>query len=182
MFPDRGRGGTMPFALYCSVCNEPFTFFENIANRALQRCNACDQRLRAYQEDTLAWIVQAFEKPAGVSEEMEHIIYDQLEAFHLPLDLEAPITAKLSYLRLLSKIRGGDFPHVQIPNHLDTDEYAHFEIKATHVSRVGQKVKEVPGQLIGTNKKAYFIADSGKGGATLSWNNLSKTRAEEVTV
>lgn len=169
----------MSFALSCIICNQAFTFFENLTHRALQRCTACDQRLREFQENTLMWIEQTFQEPNGISAEIEEVIYDQLQALQVPPDLEEPVTSRLRYTRNLSKIRLGDFPHIRTAILLDTDEYAHFEVPATFFRKGG---KEVPGRLIGTTKRLYFSSDSGKGGAKISLNNISEVRETTLMV
>ncbi len=172
----------MPFALSCTICAQPFSLVENITNRLLQRCNVCERRLRAFQEDTLEWLEQAFQESAGVTEEIERVIYESLEILKVPSDLEQPITSRLGYLRNLSKIRHGDFPHVRTDIHIDTDEYAHFEIPTTFLRKHGGGVRHVPGRLIGTNRKGYFVADAGSGSATFSWGNVIQTKEETLTV
>jgi len=168
----------MPFGLTCEVCEQPFGFFENLnfTLRALGRCAECDQRLQSYQEAILAGLEQDFQERTGITKEIEAFTYGQLEEIEFPNDLRDPIIERLSHLRLLSKIREGDLPHVSVAHYLDTDEYAHFAFKATYLSVVNNKLKIVPGNLIGTSKKIYFITDSGKGSATLSWQNVSHVR------
>lgn len=171
----------MPFALTCTTCSRPLTFVENLTNRSIQRCNACERRFRGHQEDILEWIEEAFLEPAGITLEMEQEIYMLLAAFSIPTGYEEPILSRLGYVRSLSKIRQGDFPHVRTDLILDTDEYAHFEIQARSV-RPGDRVRFVPGRLIGTNKRIYFIADSGKGSATMSWGNVSQAKEKTLEV
>lgn len=166
----------MPFALSCTVCTKPLTFFENLTNRQTLRCNACEARLRAFQEDTLAWIERAFHEQAGVTAEIEEEIYLQITVLRIPAEIEAPILSRLGYVRNLTRIRHGDFPHVRTDIAIDTDEYAHFELQATHVKPSKSRIKKVPGRLIGTNKKVYFVPDTGQAGATLSWNNILQTK------
>lgn len=167
----------MPFGLTCEVCEQPFTFFENLSLtlRALGRCFECDQRLRADVEDLLAGIEEDFKQASGVTEEIERLVYEEIERLHLPNDLEEPLTERLDYLRLLSRIRVGDFPHVAYDGHLETDEYAHWYVPTTYLSQQGKKAKKVPGKLLLTTRKVYFLPELGVRGHELSWNNVKQT-------
>ena len=71
----------MPFGLMCIVCERPFGFFENLSLtlRAVQRCWECDQRLRAFTEDTLTWIEEEWEG-AAVAPERREAPHDLLAA------------------------------------------------------------------------------------------------------
>ncbi len=166
----------MPFGLMCEVCDRPFTFFENLnlTLRALGRCTECDQRLRAAVEDLLAAIEEDFKQPAGITEEIEYLVYEEIERLQLPSDLEEPLTQRLDYLRLLSRIRVGDFPHVVYTGHLETDEYAHWYVSATYINQQGKKTKKVPGKLLLTTRKVYFLPESGVRGHELGWNSVKQ--------
>lgn len=167
----------MPFGLTCEVCEQPFTFFENLSLtlRSLGRCYECDQRLRADVEDLLTGIEEDFKQASGVTEEIERLVYEEIERLHLPNDLEEPLTERLDYLRLLSRIRVGDFPHIAYDGHLETDEYAHWYVPTTYISLQGKKAKKVLGKLLLTTRKAYFLPESGIRGHELGWNNVKQT-------
>ena len=171
----------MPFGLLCVVCNQPFLFFENfnLTLRALQRCTECDQRLQGYQEDILVGMEQDFES-SGITAEIEAFIYGQLEELAFPSDLREPIEARLSYLRLLSRICEGDFPHVAYAGHRDTDEYAHFHIATTYINSLGKKVKKVPGKLLGTTRKLYFLPESGVRGHEIGWSSIKEAIQQKL--
>lgn len=71
----------MPFGLTCEVCERPFTFFENLnfTLRALGRCAECDQRLGTFVENLLTGIEEDFKQPAGITEEIERLVYEEIE-------------------------------------------------------------------------------------------------------
>lgn len=172
----------MPFGLLCEVCEKPFTFFENInfALRALRRCTDCDQRLRAAVENLQTGVEEDFKQADGITEEIEDLVYEEIERLQLPADLEEPLTNRLDYLRLLSRIRVGDFPHITYEGHLDTDEYAHFYLATTYVNSFGKKVKYIQGKLLGTTKKLYFLPDSGAKGHEIGWNSIKEVIFQEL--
>ncbi len=84
----------MPFGLTCEVCEQPFTFFENLSLslRALRRCIECDQRLREAVANLLTGIEEDFKLPAGITEEIEYLVVEEIERLRLPSDLEEPLT------------------------------------------------------------------------------------------
>lgn len=166
----------MPFGLTCKVCERPFTFFENLnfTLRALGRCTECDQRLRAFVENLRVGIEEDFKLPTGITEEIAYLVYEEIERLQLPSDLEGPLTGRLDYLRLLTRIREGDFPHAVYTGHLDTDEYAHWYVPATYINQQGKKTKKVPGKLLLTTRKVYFLPESGVRGHELGWNSVKQ--------
>lgn len=172
----------MPFGLTCEVCERPFGFFENLnfTLRALGRCTECDQRLRATLENLLAGIEADFQLPTGITEEIEYLVYEEIERLQLPSDLEEPLTERLNYLRLRTRIREGDFPHVAYDGHLQTDEYAHWYVPATYIIQQSTKTKKVPGKLLLTTRKVYFLPESGIRGHELGWNNVKQTALQTL--
>lgn len=85
----------------------------------------------------------------------------------------AAVSKRLGYLRSITEILRGNIPTIQTSIHLDSDEYAHFDMRVTYY-KPNKTVKEVAGRLIGTNKKCYFISDSGADNATIDWNNVGQ--------
>lgn len=72
-------------------------------------------------------------------------------------------------------------PRIATSIHLDSDEYAHFEIRCTYF-KPNKTIKQIPGRLVGTNKKCYFLSDSGTESATIDWNNVSQTHQQNLQV
>lgn len=101
------------------------------------------------------------------------------QASSLPHELSTPILQRLRYLRSITEIQRGNIPHIQTGIHLDSDEYAHFEMQTVYY-KPNKRIKEVPGRLIGTNKKCYFISDSGSDSATIDWNNVSQVQEQSL--
>src|SRR5262249_13743851 len=92
-----------------------------------------------------------------------------------------PVIQRLQYLRTLSEIQWGNVPRIRIDAHLDTDEYAHFDMLTTY-HKPNKNIKYVPGHLVGSNKKLYFLSSTGRDSATINWDNVSRiqqTTAEE---
>lgn len=163
----------------CSICNAQFTFFENLTNRGIQRCKACDTRFKQHQQGALQAIEFAFFQRNGVPAQMEQDIYRQFNEAHMPQDLAQPVLSRLQYLRNLTEIRYGNVPRIATSIHLDSDEYAHFEWRVIYF-KPNKNIKQVPGRLIGTNKKCYFISDTGADSANIDWNNVGEVSERSV--
>lgn len=110
-------------------------------------------------------------KQGTLSLDIEKHISAQASA--LPQALSDPVLRRVRYLRNITEIQRGNVPRIQTSIHLDSDEYAHFEMRVTYY-KPNQKIKTIEGRLIGTNKKCYFISDSGSDSATIDWNNVSE--------
>lgn len=164
----------------CAICSNKFSFFENFTNRAIGRCKACDQRLTQLQQSLLGRIENDFLR-SGVFPQMEQDISRQFIEVRMPPDLAQPVIQRLRYLGNLTNIRNGNIPRIYVSIHLDSDEYAHFEMRATYF-KPNKKIKQVSGRLIGTNKKCYFISDSGADSATIDWNNVSQVYEQSLVV
>lgn len=156
----------------CTLCGKQFSFVENITNRSIQRCKECDSRLKQHQQFILGMIEQTFQQN-GIPLQMEVAIYQQLSTARMPRDLGDPVVGRLRYLRQLTEIRYGNLPRIPTSIHLDSDEYAHFEWRVIYF-KPNKNIKQVPGRLIGTNKKCYLISDSGTDSTTIDWNNVGE--------
>lgn len=164
----------------CTYCAKPFGFFENLINRAPHRCKECESKLTQVQQSTIARLNQLFAQ-GGVPRETERDIAMVLEQTRLPQDLAQVVLGRLTYLRNLTEIQRGNVPRIRTSIHLDSDEYAHFEMRVVYYKPL-KTIRQVPGRLIGTNKKCYFISDSGSDSATLDWNNVSQVYDEQLSV
>ncbi|GHO84103.1 HNH endonuclease [Dictyobacter formicarum] len=164
----------------CVICSTEFTFFENLTNRTIKRCKKCDARFKQLQHDTFTMLEQAFLQ-GGVAFAMEQHIYKTFNDMRMPEDLGMPVIQRLKYLRMLTDIRAGNVPRIATAMHLDSDEYAHFEMHVTYY-KPNKTLKTVPGRLIGTNKKCYFISHSGSDNATIDWNNVSQVYEQVLRV
>lgn len=110
----------------------------------------------------------------GVTLELERQIMHAINDLRMPPDVSTPIVNRLHYLRRLTEIRWGNVPVIQTNIHLDSDEMAHFDIVATYYKQ-NKIPKPLPGRIIGTNKKLYFLSSSGSGSAKIAWNNVLLT-------
>ncbi|QBD79892.1 HNH endonuclease [Ktedonosporobacter rubrisoli] len=156
----------------CTVCGKRLSIFELFRAAGIQRCGACEQRCGQLARYWSAKLDSAFAKH-GISEAMERELYRQFQQARVPLELGKPIVQKMLYLREISRIRWGDITPMRVDIHLDTDEIAYFSMPATYY-KPNKRLKEVPGRLVGTNKKCYFLSSTGKDSTTIDWNNVSK--------
>jgi hypothetical protein len=115
----------------------------------------------------------------GVPLALEQALMKNFQEHKMPEDLGTPIVQRLCYLRELSEIRWGNVPIIRTAIHLDTDEYAHFEITATYF-KPNKIIKPIHGRLIGTNKKCYFLSNTGADNATIDWNNVSQVEERNL--
>ena len=136
------------------------------------RCKQCDTQLVQEQRQWIVRIDEAFSR-GGVSVEMQQAISQRFQQVRMPTDLGTPVMQHLQYLRQLSEIAWGNIPIIHTGIHLDSDEMAHFQIATTY-HKPNKQIKLVPGQMIGTNKKLYFLSSTGKDSATIDWNNVSR--------
>lgn len=156
----------------CTICHKQFSFIENLTNRKIQRCKNCNRHLYQAQSAMLAFINNQWQQ-RGIFAETRQQVMEQLDSLCMPADLRTPILARLDYFLQLTDIRYGNVPRISTTIHLDSDEYAHFEWKVIYF-KPRKTVKQIPGRLIGTNKKCYFISDTGADSATIDWNNISQ--------
>lgn len=116
---------------------------------------------------------------AGVPATLGQDILRNFQEIRMPQDVGQSVMDKLKYLRDLSEIRWGNVPRIRVDIHLDTDEYAHFDMPTTY-HKPNKNVKYVPGRLVGSNKKLYFLSSTGRDSATINWDNVS--RIQQTTV
>ena len=134
-------------------------------------------RLNQIKDHWLATIQREFDQ-GGVSVDLEQQVKQKLHEAKMPSDLGQRVIQRLQYLRNLSEIRWGNIPRIRIDMHLDSDEYAHFNMPTTY-HKPNKNVKIVPGRLVGTNKKLYFLSNTGRDSATLNWDNISRVQERE---
>lgn len=159
----------------CTICRKDLVLFDLARAPQLKRCKDCSTRLMNAQRYWMNTIEQAFAS-GGISQQLEQGLYKDFQMLSMPPDLGSPVVQRLQYLRGLSEITWGHVPVIRADIHLDSDEMAHFSLLATY-HKPTKQVHFVPGQLIGTNKKMYFISQLGKDGMTLDWNNVMKANA-----
>ncbi|HEY0756171.1 MAG TPA: HNH endonuclease signature motif containing protein [Ktedonobacteraceae bacterium] len=164
----------------CSVCSQQLSFIEKFTNRSIQRCKACDQRMKQLQSEMGVFVQKQWEQRGIFPQTKQHIL-EQFSKAHMPLDLGAPVIKRIDYLLGLTDIRYGNVPRIHTSIHLDSDEYAHFAWQVTYFKPL-KTIKQVPGRLIGTNKKCYFISDTGADSANLDWNNVSEVAERSLQV
>lgn len=156
----------------CTICRNGLSFFDLAKAPHLKRCKDCTTKLTSAQHYWMNTIEQAFAS-GGVSQQLEQGLYKDFQMLSMPPDLGQPVVQRLHYLRGLSEILWGHVPVIRVDIHLDSDEMAHFSLLVTY-HKQNKQVHLIPGRLIGTNKKMYFISQTGKDGMSLDWNNVMK--------
>lgn len=163
----------------CDSCNNQLAFLETIKSLiGTKRCNQCIARFTQAKDHWAGLVEQKFYQ-GGVPVDLEQAVYRNFQEMVMPIDVAQPVIDRLKYLRTLSEIRWGNVPRIRVDIHLDSDEYAHFAMPATY-HKPNKNVKIVLGRFVGTNKKLYFLSDTGKDSATINWDNVS--RIQEVIV
>lgn len=162
----------------CTSCENTLKVHEFVTSPFAKRCWPCKEKFNGILAQWRQDIETAFTQE-GVSKEMEDTLFQSFQQVNMPNDLGDPAIERLLYFRNLSEIRWGNVPIILVDRHLDTDERAHFELRATYY-KPNQRVKPIAGRLIGTNKKCYFISDSGKDSHTIEWNNVNRVHKETI--
>ncbi|HEX8458856.1 MAG TPA: HNH endonuclease [Pyrinomonadaceae bacterium] len=106
----------------------------------------------------------------AIDDDEEQYIKTILQLFQVPAEQGAPILHRLNYLKLLTNIRRGILPTVDARVHLESDEVCHLNMGATFYKVNAKSVTQVPGRLIATNKKLYFISPAG--GWDIQWKRI----------
>ncbi|SRR5260221_7857932 len=165
----------------CYVCTKQLSMFDRLrSKRNVKCCPACDARLvqeAQYCAQSLENLFQA----NGISQKDEQSVYDRFRACRMINEIGDPVISRLRYLRNLSEIKWGNVAPIRVNMHLYTDEKGHFEWPATYYKQ-NKTVKIIPGKMIGTNRKLYFISDAGMGSNTIEWNNVSNVAILEPTI
>lgn len=157
----------------CVVCNKELSLFETMKNVGkIKCCSQCNTRLLQAQKYWLDSLERAFAE-GGVSQQMEQALLQNFRELRMIEELAQPVFQRLQYLRNLSEILWGNIPIIRVDIHMDSDEMAHFLLQATYF-KPNKQVRPVPGRLIGTNKKLYFLSSVGRDSMTLDWNNVIK--------
>lgn len=156
----------------CDSCGNSLAFLETLKSLAgTKRCNQCNTRYEQIKNYWLDSMQQQFNQ-GGVPADLEQAVYRNLQETRTPPDIGRLVVQQLQYLRNLSEVRWGNVPRIRTGHHLDSDEYAHFEMPATY-HKPAKQVKVISGQLLGTNKKLYFLSNTGADSVTVDWNNVS---------
>jgi len=164
----------------CAICNRQFSIMENLTNRTIQRCKVCDQYFHQVSREMLAFIDTQWQQ-RGIFRDTKRHVLDQFTKLRMPPDLGTPVLTRLDYLLRLTDIRCGNVPRIRTAIHLDSDEYAHFEWNVIYF-KPNKNIKQIPGRLVGTNKKCYFISDTGADSVTIDWNNVSQVSERHLRV
>jgi hypothetical protein len=115
----------------------------------------------------------AFAATDGIITDDEATYINQLQgAFCIPPDLAAPLTARLSYLQTISRVRQGKLPTIRPTVRLESDEICHLETAATYHKVSAKGTTPNHGRLIATNKKLHFLAPTG--GISMDWKKIMR--------
>jgi HNH endonuclease len=159
----------------CNICGSEIAFLDRVKAPQLTRCKICSGKLHEAHQYWMNIIERAF-LSEGVSPQLEQEVYRNFQVLRMPPDLGQSVIHRLHYLRNLSEIRWGHVPIIHAGIHIDSDEVAHFSL-STAYHKQNKQIRFVPGHLIGTNKKMYFISQTGKDSMTLDWNNVVRVDA-----
>ena len=153
-------------ALYLEVqqAGLPGDLYEPVIRRIRTERNGIVQReLHHFMEENF--------RANTLTADKEGYIHSRVQG--LPVEITGPLLKRLHYLRNITEIQSGNVPRINTSLHLDSDEHAHFDMRVTYY-KPNKTIKEIPGRLIGTNKKCYFVSDSGTDNATMDWNNVGQ--------
>ncbi len=170
----------------CTYCQKELPCLTNITRPSIhqtKRCADCNTLLSQCQSYWMNALNQAINNSQGVTTELEQAILSDLNGRRIPSDIATPVLDRLRHLRSvtierqryehsIALIRQGHISTIRVSMHLDSDERAYFEYHATYY-KPNKTLKVVPGRLVGTNKKCYFISHTGQDSVTLDWNNVS---------
>lgn len=161
----------------CTYCERELSLLERVSTMKTHRCKQCEEQLNAKITYWRQHIETLF-AGNGVDAAEEQALYQAITSNRIPQDLGQPLVSRMHYLRSISEIRYGNLPVIKTSIHLDSDEYAHFEIITTYI-KPNKIPKPLEGRLIGTNKKCYFLGDQSH---TIDWNNVSEIRQRPINL
>jgi hypothetical protein len=158
----------------CTVCGKELNFLDKVGQAFTgdNRCSICKFEAREYLKRLPNQIEEYFQK-----EMFDKVFVDQitnkLRVLKVKPNEFQKIMSIISYYQSLLDLSEGKVPIIKVNVHLDSDEKAHFSIRATYCKQ-NKSYKLINGRLIGTNKKMYFVANDGAGSLTINWNNVGK--------
>lgn len=164
----------------CTICHTRFSSMEHSMDRAIKRCETCDRYLQQACHEIQVLIEEQWQQ-RGIFPETRHYVLGQFARLCMPADLGVPVLARLDYLLQLTDIRAGNLPRISTTICLDADEYAHFEWSVVYCKLL-QTITQIPGRLIGTNHRCYFLSDTGADSTTIDWNNVSRVCEQRLRV
>ncbi|HEX8227894.1 MAG TPA: HNH endonuclease signature motif containing protein [Chloroflexia bacterium] len=118
----------------------------------------------------------------SINDDEDRHIREMLSILMIPPEMAQSSINRLDYLKYISNILRGILPSVQPSpgTHLESDEICHLETPATYHKVNAKSVVPVPGRLVATNKKLFFLSPSG--GAEIPWKNLIKVEHQGRSV
>jgi hypothetical protein len=159
----------------CTYCQKELSFLTNITRPSVhqtRRCADCNTLLSQWQNYWMNALDQDINTSQGVTAELEQAILNDFNQRRVPPEIATPVLDRLHYFRSVTRIRQGHISAIHVSMHLDSDERAYFEYHSTYY-KPNKIIKVISGRLIGTNKKCYFISNTGQDSVTLDWNNVS---------
>lgn len=154
----------------CTKCHTSLSLLENMAHMGkVKYCATCEQFIDTTIQRIQHYIFQASSQHM-VTEQFCMQVQQDLATNGIPPERGMPLLQQAHYHKQVSSIRQGHLPTIRISAILDTDEQAHFETAATYY-KPNKQVKLIPGSLIASNKKLYFISDD-RDSMKVDWNNV----------
>jgi len=159
----------------CLRCAEPLSLRELFQawRKKTKYCSRCLVEIQTLSEKLSQELEQQF-RTAGISAQRAQYFRDQSEHHRLPDAFTVMFIQRLDRLIELTAIRK-DLPCIRVQRILDTDEYAHHETPVTYQKK-NKEVKYIPGTLLLTNKRLYFIGEDGTNSHKVGYNNVSQVR------
>lgn len=164
----------------CTICHTRFSFIERSVDRAITRCPTCDRYLQQARHEIQVFIEEQWQQ-RGILPETQRYVLSQFARLRMPADLGIPVMARLDYLLQLTDIRSGNLPRISTTLHLDADEYAHFEWSVVYCKPL-HTITQIPGRLIGTTHRCYFLSDTSADSATIDWNTIGQVSEHHLRI
>jgi hypothetical protein len=107
-----------------------------------------------------------------ISEDEDRYIRTMVAVLEIPPGHATPLLGRLNYLKNLTEIKRGLLPSVVPRFHIESGETCHLEIDAVYRKEMARSVAHVGGHLVATNKKLYFLSQSG--GFDVQWKRIMR--------
>lgn len=166
----------------CVVCGKELNFLDKVGLTFTgdNRCSICKFEAREYLRKLPNQIEEYFQK-----EMFDNVFVDQIKNKLGALKVKArefkSIMSIIDYYQSLVDLEAGNIPVIRVNMHLDSDEKAHFSVRATYC-KPNKNIKLINGVLIGTNKKMCFMANDGSGSLVINWNNVASVQVSNYYV
>jgi hypothetical protein len=115
-----------------------------------------------------------------ISEEDDNYLRTMIQILEIPQSHAAPLLQRLGYLKNLTDIKRGLLPTVTPRVHVESDETCHLDVGALSPKDTARSATNISGQLLATNKKLYFLSQSG--GFDIQWKRIMRIERQQTGV